>query len=386
MLLYNWRLNKNIIFFSLYIIIAALTSILFDIVINGGSTRLLMILMGNSGPMLFLSGPLLYFFIRGLVYEDKQFTDKDLLHLIPFFLNMVLLIPYLFKPVEYKLAVAEASINNFYGYLHQKLIFFPAWLTGIVRIISMIAYIIISMKILYKGYKSKKEDPDKYAVKVYISNFRWLNLIAIISLILVFISFYGLVLVKLFPEKYYLMNPGVAFNFSVFLHMLMSLIILMNPRILYGLPTRDKLDPLLSNFNMTKPNQMKHSVLMAADKARTYTEYFEGLSEKILAFVENARPYLNPDFSSNDLSEVFEVPQHHIQFCIRYYIRKDFKKMICEYRIRYALNAFRNALELDDESIRNIVYESGYKSYKRFSKCFVNYMGLTPEEWIKEKI
>lgn len=386
MLAFNLKLNKNIIFFSLYIIIAAMTSVLFDIIINGGSTRLLMILLGNSGPLLFLSGPLLYFFIRGLVYEDKQFSDKDLLHLIPFFLNMVLLIPYLFKPLEFKLAIAEASVGNFYAYLHQKLIFFPVWQTGIIRILSMIFYIIISMLILYRGYKAKKSDPDQHAMKVYISNYWWLNLIAVISLILVGISLFGMILVKVFPEHYYQINPGFSFGITVFLHMLLSLIILINPRILYGLPTRDKINPIISNFQTVKVNQMKHSVLMAADKARTYTEYFEGLSDKILAFIENAKPYLNTDFTSNDLSEVFEVPQHHIQFCIKYYIRKDFNKMINEYRIRFALNAFRNALELDEENIRNIVFESGFKSYRKFRKCFENYMGLTPEEWIKEKM
>ena len=133
MLIQNWRLNKNILFFSFYLMIISFTSILYDTIINGGSAHLLMLMIGNAGPLFFLIGPLFYFFIRGLVKEQNDYTDKDLIHLMPFFLNMLILIPYLFKSVEFKLAIAENSLQNLSYYMNTILVIFPTWFSNLVR-------------------------------------------------------------------------------------------------------------------------------------------------------------------------------------------------------------------------------------------------------------
>jgi len=385
MLLYNWKLNKNILFFSIFLIIAALQSVLFDIVINGGSARLLMLLNSNSGPMLFLAGPMLYLFIRGLVYDENKFKDKDLLHMIPFFVNMVLLIPYLFKPIEYKLAIASAATGNIDVYFNQQLIFIPAWLGGIFRILSIISYMVASLGIIYSAYRNKKQFSDKNSIRVFSSNFRWLNLIVMLCLILTVFPLILIILYKTIPIFLNSIDVVLIFNISVLLHVFLALIILMNPRILYGLPTKDKLRPLLDNSHVSG-KQVSHSMLVAADEAKTYSDYFDGLSEKIIAFIENGRPYLNSDFNANDLIKVFEVPPHHIQFCIRYYIQKDFKKLMNEYRIKYVLNAIRSAIDTEPETLRSIVAEAGFKSNYEYRKSFIRFLGQTPEEWIKSNI
>jgi AraC-like DNA-binding protein len=385
MLIYNWKLNKNILFFSIFMIIVAFQSILFDIVINGGSARLLMLLNSNSGPMLFLAGPMLYLFIRGLVYDENQFRDKDLLHLIPFFVNMVLLIPYLFKPIEYKLEIANAAIQNIDAYMHQRLIFIPAWMGGVLRVLSIIAYIFASLRIIYSVFRNKKQFSDKNTIRAFTSNFRWLNLIAIVSLILTVVPLCSIILYKIIPDFRNSFDTNLFFNITVLLHAILSLIILMNPRILYGLPTKDKLRPLLERGN-ANGKQVSHSMLVAADEAKTYSDYFDGLSEKIIAFIENGRPYLNPDFKANDLIKVFEVPPHHIQFCIRYYIQKDFKKLMNEYRIKYILSAFRSAVDTEPETLRMIISEAGFKTNYDYRRSFIKYLGQTPEDWIKSNI
>lgn len=384
MLLYNWKLNRNILFFSLYLLIVAFTSVLYDTIINGGSAHLLMIMIGNAGPLFFLCGPLFYFFIRGLTDEKKTFSDKDLLHFVPFFLNMIFLIPYLFKPVDYKLDIASHSLQNLSYYMNSKLIFFPIWFSNSVRILSIMTYLIWSASLLRKAYKKNKAHYSAPVGRQYRSNYIWLNMIVLVSLILL-IMHMGLTLYFRYDAADMgKLKDDNLFVYSLIFNALFPLIILFNPGILFGFPVNNALNPMIKGKTINPGDNYGHNVLVAADQAKTYSDYFEGLADKINAFILNARPYLNPEFKEEDLSEVFEIPLHHIHFCIKYYVTRNFKKMINGYRIRHAMELLRNSLDYDEETIKNIGYESGFTTYKSFKRSFRNESGQLPDQWIVE--
>lgn len=62
MLISNWKLNKNILSFSFFLLIISFTSVFYDTIINGGSAQLLMLMIGYSGP-LFLWSDLCFIFL-----------------------------------------------------------------------------------------------------------------------------------------------------------------------------------------------------------------------------------------------------------------------------------------------------------------------------------
>ena len=386
MLFQNWRLNKNILFFSFYLMIISFTSVLYDTVINGGSAHLLMLMIGNAGPLFFLIGPLFYFFMRGLVKEHNEFTDKDLIHLMPFFLNMLILIPYLFKSVDIKLAIAENSLQNLSSYMNTVLVILPTWISNLVRIASMIFYIVWAMIILKKAYQDRINKISGAFKKQYISNYKWLNLIAIASLILVVlhagITLYtqidpDLVLIGKLEDDYLFLISGIC-------NSLFPLLILFNPGILFGLPTNQVLNPIIKTKKLDPNVPHKYSTLAAVDQVNTYSEYFDGLSESIIAYIEKNKPYLDHDFSSNELSETFEVPQHHIHFCIKYYVGKSFNALIAEFRIKYAIELLKSKRTFNKDTIHSVGHDAGFNSYADFVKTFKKVEGKKLDQWLSE--
>lgn len=342
-----------------------------------------MLLIGNAGPLFFLIGPLFYFFIRGLVEEHNEFSDKDLIHLVPFFLNMVLLIPYLFKPVQYKLELAENSLQNLAYYMNSKLIYFPIWFNNTVRIFSMTFYIVWSMIILRKAYVKRKSGLEGAIKKQYVANYYWLNTIAIASLFLVALHG-GLTLYFRFDPAMPHVENNNLFVVSVVANAFFPLIILFNPGILFGLPTNKVMNPIINSQDQIFDSNLKYSVLEAADKVKTYSEYFDGLSDSIISYIENEKPYLNHDFVVRDLSRKFEIPHHHIQFCIKYYVGKSFKEIVNEYRIMHAIQLLKTSSKKQADYLVNVGYESGFDSFAEFKKVFRKIQKKSLSQWLAE--
>lgn len=384
MLVHNWKLNKNIMYFSFYLIIVSFSSILYDSIINGGSAHLLMLLIGNAGPLFFLMGPLFYFFVRGLVEDHKGFSDKDLLHLVPFFLNMIVLIPYLFKPVEYKLQLAQNSLHNLPFYLNSVLIYFPIWFSNTVRIFSITFYIIWAMVILRRAFKDRIGDLKGVVRKHYSENFWWLNTIAVASLILVFIHIELTLYFRFNPQSTQVMVNDNLLIVSLFANAFFPLIILLNPGILFGLPTNQVMNPIIRIKQLNPDENYNYSVLEAADKAKTYTEYFDGLSHEIISFIENEKPYLNHDFEIRDLSIKFEVPHHHIQFCLKYYVGMSFKELVYQCRVKYAIDMINVSSKKQSDFLVSIAYESGFNNLVELKKAFKKTEKMKLTQWLDE--
>lgn len=385
MLIYNWKLNKNILSFSFFLLIISFTSVLYDTIINGGSAHLLMLLMGNAGPLFFLSGPLFYFFIRGLLDEHYEFTDKDLVHLMPFFLNMIILMPYLFKPVEHKLEMAENSLQNLSYYMNLSLVFLPTWFNTLIRIVFITSYIVWSIVILNRAYKDRIREMSGAVRKQFISNYRWLNLIAYASLMLILLHL-GLVMYFRFdPTMDFMsqMEDDNLFLVSVVVNSVFPLIILFNPGILFGMPTNKILNPIIKRKLTDIEGEQSYSVLEAIDEVKTYNDYFDALSKKLMLYVQEKKPYLDPDFNSDKLSKVLQVPLHHIHFCVKYYFGKSCKKMITELRVKHFISLMMPGLKNDEEAIKSLVYDTGFNSYKAFLKAFKKVEGKKFSQWLE---
>lgn len=386
MLISNWKLNKNILSFSFFLLIISFTSVFYDTIINGGSAQLLMLMIGYSGPLFFMVGPLFYFFMRGLVDENYKFTDKDLIHLMPFFLNLIIIMPYLFKPVEYKMELAERSLQNLSFYMNSSMVYLPIWFDTMIRIASMLFYILWSIVMLHRAYLEKVNVLKGAIRKQYISNFRWLNVIAFSSLVLVLLHL-GLTLYFRFdPEMYFIntMEDDRLFLISVIFNSIFPLIILLNPGILFGFPSNRILNPLIKDSTVTSEGNYSYSVLEAADKAKTYNDYFDGLSKRLMQFVQETKPYLDHDFNAEKLSDVLEVPLHHIHFVVKYYYGSTCKKMLTEMRYQHAMNLIRNSAQKDDATIRNIVYDSGFDRFRHFNQAFRKNEKQKFDQWLNE--
>lgn len=107
--------------------------------------------------------------------------------------------------------------------------------------------------------------------------------------------------------------------------------------------------------------------------------------ETLLDHMEENKPYLNRDYTIDDLSNELKIPRHHITQVINQNLNKNFYAFINEYRIKEFIN------RLADPQNRNLkiialAFESGFDSKTSFNMIFKKMQKITPSEFRKSLI
>ena len=109
---------------------------------------------------------------------------------------------------------------------------------------------------------------------------------------------------------------------------------------------------------------------------------FRILSERIRDTMENRRPYLDPDFTLDDLVRLMGVPKHHIYHCLNGTLNVRFTRMRAEYRIRHAIRLIDEGAG-SGKSLQTIGLESGFSSRSSFIIAFREVTGQTPRDYLR---
>lgn len=378
---YNWKENKNILFLVIFLGIVSYISMMYDVIINEGSPYLLMLLVGTSGPLILLTGPVIYFFIRGIVKEEQVFRDKDLMHFIPFFIHMMLLLPYMLSPVNFKLFLAENALGNIQFFFNMYLIFIPVWLSMLICIVVVFVYIFASIHLLSKNYFQKSDLLDEKSLRFYRLNFRWLK--AFVAWVFLSNLLHAAVLI-LFQFEFIQMSEikiTNLFSISVFFHALFPFLMLLNPSVTLGLPTVKVLKPG-DKVRLWSPNGIIQPEEVGINTEITEpTTYYVELAKRIRLYMDNGKPWLHFDFALHDLSDIFDVSPHHISFCLRWYMGKSFTQMCNEYRVNYAKELLSQSSDRNVDTLETIRIESRFRSIADFKKAFKAVTGEDPFYW-----
>ena len=146
-----------------------------------------------------------------------------------------------------------------------------------------------------------------------------------------------------------------------------GLFLLIFPQILYGFPIEQKMEGPVTKTNKT-PDDSELDV------------QFHELGERIQAYFESDKPYLNPEFSLLDLAQNLQVPQHHISYCFRFVFNQGFPSMKSVYRIAHAKKLIEDPAN-DFLSFEGIGLESGFSTRSRFYAAFQEVEGCSPGEY-----
>jgi AraC-like DNA-binding protein len=146
------------------------------------------------------------------------------------------------------------------------------------------------------------------------------------------------------------------------------------PDILYGLPRKIS----------TRTNQHSESVVKEK-KLFTDSEqnYFSELADRIKYYFENEKPFLNRDFSFDDLVSHINAPRHHIYFCLNSVIEKKFVALKNSYRISHAKMLLME-MNFDKYTIESVSLKCGFASRSNFYSVFKEETGITPTEFLAQ--
>ena len=109
---------------------------------------------------------------------------------------------------------------------------------------------------------------------------------------------------------------------------------------------------------------------------------YKNIYDRILEYFEQSRPYLNPDLSINDVVGVLFTNKVYISKAIYACTNRNFCQFVNYYRVRYAMELFRNNPSL---KVVEVSTRSGFNSAVSFNMAFRLFMGEKPSEWFRHE-
>lgn len=105
------------------------------------------------------------------------------------------------------------------------------------------------------------------------------------------------------------------------------------------------------------------------------------LYDRILAFFEEEKIYLNPELKLSDVAEKLNVPSYKISECINSCSDMHFFDFTNSYRVETAKLLIKDKELKQRYTIEYIVSQSGFSSKSTFNAAFKKFTGLTPTQF-----
>ncbi|WP_310594198.1 AraC family transcriptional regulator [Flavobacterium sp.] len=371
LLYHNWGLNKNAIYLTFVFILTSIFGIAHYLITSGGSRFWLAIFYNNFAALMFLIGPFLYFYIRNTLTDRYSLSKKDWLHFIPTLIAFIGSVPYIFQSFDKKLEIADKIIQN--PDIIEEIdvnIFYTMGQSFVFRCSIAFLYLIGCIYLLWKLYPSETKEKQIPKNQLIIT-YRWL-IILITNLSFIFVSFILLAISSEHSVPSKTINDGqVLYIIAGLAYSIMSFSLILFPEILYGIPRRNE-------AVTPKKKKVKNKIAPEEDP-------FFDMYKAILKYLEEEKPFLNPDFSVSDIALYLKAPQNHVSYCITYLMETKFSKLKSALRIKHALELLKkgsNSLL----TIEAIGKQSGFKTRSNFYAAFKEETGFTPTEYINNEI
>jgi len=294
-------------------------------------------------PFSFLAPPLLFLYIRTLTSPKEKLESKDFLHLIPFVLVLVLLLPYFFQSGAGKIRILSLE---YIGQLDQWYQIRSAlFITQFLGYLVLIALTIIKYSRSVKAGKSARNDAVQFEIRFFViaASILWVAIILRLA-------------IQTIP------NLLVPLGASMLVY---ALGYLKMRRPAPQTAEKDEID----EFSVKKYEKS----LLTPERAERYLR-------KVLEFMEKERPFTDGDLTVQKLAEKLSIPAPHLSQTINEQLGKSFPDFINSYRIEEAKKrlldpAFKHL------SILGIAEDVGFSSKSSFNAVFKKHTEMTPSEF-----
>jgi AraC-like DNA-binding protein len=367
LLFHNYKINKNSFLLFGYLFPVYLYGIKHHFVLESDSILGIAIFHGHFSPIFLLPGAMLYLYIRNSLKNEWQFHKKDLWHFLPFFIEVINVIPFYLMPWQEKIATAQhlyldADYNKF---VHTNLIY-PFYIITTTRAFLFMAYIIASALLLKKYWKRGLNTSTNIQSKNFI---KWLNFLTLSAIVLAACTI--MITLVFFGKENVQRSDLNDYHYTHFAYFIMSsipFVMIFYPQVIYGVAIS------LSN----KKNTAKKGNISPQKNE------MDLLAERIIGYFENTKPYLEKNFTLDKLAEDLDVPKHKIYTCLNKCIGKKFIALRTSFRIEHAKQLLLSK-GIDTVSLQGIWMESGFTSKTNFFTTFKEETGLTPLEFIENQ-
>ncbi|MFM2442410.1 MAG: hypothetical protein RL449_1052, partial [Bacteroidota bacterium] len=345
---------KRFLFF--YFLIFGLFTLLHYCLFVDWHVDIVAVLFGNFDAFFYLLYPLAYFYVRGMVKENASLEKKDLVHLLPFLIQLLDMLPYSLSTFAHKISIAELVKFDIHELVKQQLgFFFTSRFHFYVKLISSSLYIFYSCQI-YLRFRPK--NGKNFILHYWIPGFLFLQVFLVI-----FLTYFFLIVPS--GNHFKLNYQGdTSWNYlGLGSYLILSLSVFYFPEFLYA--------PYIISEREAKLKIPNYE--LSPDK-------LVEIETKLDLYLEEFKPYLKASFSLAQLSAALDIPVHHFSF----YFRKTQQTNFLEQRMRWRI---RHAQELIDAGKDKIItleaigLESGFQSRTTFFVNFKEIVGESPSAY-----
>lgn len=126
------------------------------------SVHLIAIIFINFGFLSYVTGPMLYWYVRSVITDKHWLSPADILHLIPMAVFLSGTFPYILTPWQYKLEIAAQLLNN-PGFLITfndvpLYLLFPKSVVFLSRPLLILIYAVLSTVLLVQHRMKRKHN------------------------------------------------------------------------------------------------------------------------------------------------------------------------------------------------------------------------------------
>ena len=298
----------------------------------------------------FLYGPIIYFYVKGVVYRDFELLFKNVIHVIPF-------IAY-FSYICYHLFLLDAGTQDevFTEIASSGL---PKWF--LLLMLSFYAHILCYLWFSWKSI----EDYQSYIKDAFSSieriNLEWLDfMVKAFALITVVAMINNIVPIFETPVMQYA---------SLILLMIISFVFI-NRVIVKALNQ----PAIFSGITLASTKKYASSNLSPRELSMYKT--------KLIDLMEEGKVYLNPELSSKELAGKMNISTKYLSQLINQGFNKNFFDFVNTYRCEEV----KRLLNQNDRkrTISEAMYEAGFNSKSSFNKEFKKLTGKTPSEFKRD--
>lgn len=111
-------------------------------------------------------------------------------------------------------------------------------------------------------------------------------------------------------------------------------------------------------------------------------DVYQDIYERIVAYFEAEKPFLDNSLTINDLVKVLYSNKLYISRAISQFTGRNFCQFVNFYRVRYSMELFRAN---SDMKIHELAVGCGFNSDVSYNMAFRLFMGETPGEWCRKE-
>lgn len=296
-------------------------------------------------PFCLVWGPSFYLYVKSLANKELKFKWNYLLHFIPFFIEVVLLISFFyFNDAESKRTILSASSS----FLHNHFVVFSYFV-----MVQIFIYNIFSLYILNNFRKSLKENYSS----IEKINYSWLNFFII-----------GYTIAHILSITIQISASNTEYNSVLRVILFLVFFVFFNIIFFKGWQQPEIFSHIEENVKYKSSRLNKQEA--------------EEWKKKLIEIMDSRKPYLNPGLMLNQLADELEVSPRFLSQIINEHFNQNFYDYINKMRIEESKKMLVDSSS-SKKTVLEILYDVGFNSKTAFNVAFKKATGLTPTEYRK---